>query len=394
MNHLNPFKLLRFLLSKESNEVLYTGLANIVSSILGGIFYLILATIIDASIYGEIGYYLSIAPIASALSMLGFNISSITFTAKNEKEIFTESLTLVIITSSIAAIVVTILLSNITLALLIIGMNLFGMNVAEMIGKREYKKRFIFVSIARSLQFILSISLYFIFGIEGVILGYAFPSLILSMLIFKKYRINDLRLKHIKKKLRFITSVYLSQISSSITLYADKLIIAHLFGFEIVGLYLFATQIFLFLSAIVVTTIVQYLHPYEAKNINKKIAKLIFIISSITITSIFFLALPFLVEAFFPRYIDAIDAARIMVLGLIPSSIGSAIIGSKALGREENDIILLGMIVHLGSMITLLILLGMFGLIGLASAWTLSIVIRFIVVIIYVRYFKHVNITL
>ena len=47
------------------------GVSNIIVSAIGGLFWIVLATLMDAEAYGEIGYYLSIASIVGVSATLG-----------------------------------------------------------------------------------------------------------------------------------------------------------------------------------------------------------------------------------------------------------------------------------------------------------------------------------
>jgi O-antigen/teichoic acid export membrane protein len=375
---MNVFRIIRLFLSKEARDPLYVASANLISSIIGAIFWLILASIVEVSIYGEVNYYIATASLAAAFSAFGLGISSITYTAKGEKTFLLEALMLILVTSSIASIIVAFLLANIMLALIIIGFNIFLLTVADILGNKQYKRYPLFAITNRSMQLILSIALYYLIGLNGIIIGYAIPSLFLGSFILRRFKeaVKHIRFNIIRAKFKFIIHTYLFQISSSLLLFADKLILASLFGFETLGLYQLAFQLLMFLS-IIPGSLMQYLLPQEASNVNRAFIKRLGLILSIALLIIFFLASPMLIDTFFPKYKDAIDAARIMAFGIIPMSI-NAITNARLLGRENSRIALFGSLAYIGSIIPLFIILGdtfgIFGL-GLSVVLTLSIVL-------------------
>ena len=80
------------------------GIASIASSVIGGLFWLFLAGLIGAEIYGEISYIIAIAGIAATISYIGAGNTLIVFTAKGEKIQAPVSL-ITIVLSSLASIV-------------------------------------------------------------------------------------------------------------------------------------------------------------------------------------------------------------------------------------------------------------------------------------------------
>ncbi len=380
---IDPFKIVKIIFSKDARDPLYIASANLIASIIGAVFWLILASITDASIYGEINYYIATASLFATFSLFGLNISSITQIAKGDKEFLLEALLLIIISSSIASIILALVLSNIILALVVIGLNIFALTIADILGNKHYKRYPKFFITNRGAQLTLSLSLYFVMGIEGVILGYALPTIILGSFIILKNKdiIRHRSLKRIRSKFKFIIHTYLFQISNSTLIFADKLILAPLFGFETLGLYQLAFQLLLFL-AIIPASLIQYLQPQEASNVNRASVKKLGLMLAVIVAVIFSLASPMLINAFFPKYSEAIDAARIMAFGIIPMTL-NAILNAELLGRERSIIAMVGSLVYMASLILSFFLLGnMFGLTGLALSTVLAAILQTIVLLV------------
>ncbi|GIU72440.1 MAG: hypothetical protein KatS3mg003_1919 [Candidatus Nitrosocaldaceae archaeon] len=377
---INIKDIIRFIL--QVREAFYIGTGNLASSVIGAIFWLLLASIVDSDVYGEINYYIAFASLFAVVSLLGLDIQVMTFLPKGNKIIFTESFILMLISSSIAALIIFIMFSSIFLALLVIGNNIFVLTIAETLGNKKYRIYPIIMLTNRILQLLLAIYLYIIFSIEGIIIGYAIPALIVgSLSIFHLQDIKyGLKLKFIRNKLKFAIYAYTFQISTVILIYIDKIILAPLFGFETLGLYQFAFQLLLFL-AMIPMTLIQYLLPQEASNISKVNIKKIGLGLSILLSVIFFIASPVAINTFFPKYIEAIDAARIMAFGIVPMSI-NAIINAELLAKEKSKIVMLGSLAYIITLIILFIILGnMFDVMGLALAVVLSALFQSLVLL-------------
>lgn len=374
--------IIRLVLSKENKEPLYVGIGNLSSSVIGAIFWLLLASIVNADIYGEINYYIAIATLAALFSLIGLDIPSITYLAKGDKTLFREATIFVLIISTIVSLILSMILSNISVGLLIIGNNLYVMTVAGILGRKEYKRYPIFMLILRTSQLLLAIILYFSIGIEGVILGYAIPTLVFGSLILTNIKDvkNAIRFALLTKKIRFIINTYIFQLSTTTLLYIDKLVIAPVFGFAVLGLYQFAFQLLIFL-AMIPMTLIQYLLPQEASNIERKNIKSFGIIFAVILSIIFFFIFPIIIEIYFKAYTDAILASRIMAFGIIPMTL-NAIFNAELLGRERSIIAMMGSLAYIISLILLFILLGnMLGLTGLAISTILATTLQTIILL-------------
>ncbi|RMF30490.1 MAG: hypothetical protein D6752_03970, partial [Candidatus Nitrosothermus koennekii] len=171
-------------------------------------------------------------------------------------------------------------------------------------------------------------------------------------------------------------------------LYIDKLVIAPLFGFAILGLYQFAFQLLIFLSMIPMS-LIQYLLPQEASSIDRKNIKLFGIVLSAILSLLLFFIFPLVIEIYFKAYEDAIDAARIMAFGIIPMTL-NAILNAEFLGRERSFITMIGSLTYIISLILLFLLLGnLLGLIGLAISTLSAIILQTIVLLFFKLRFKE-----
>jgi len=349
--------------------------SNTVAAVIGGVFWFIIASFMLAEEYGKLNYYLSIAFVSSTLSLMGLNITVMTFLAKGNEKLRYQANLLVIISNIFVFLLLLIFVNHIPTIFLLIGLSFFVMSWAEILGRKDYKKYSLIVIGQRLLQVFLAILLFFFMGVDGIIIGYSLSALLFSYKFFKSFKGINLQFSEIKQKFSFAMHSYSLAISMTVTLYADKLLIGPLFGFSVLGLYQIGYQ-FLLLESIIPVSIFQFLLPREASQIENKKILLKGLIISIILSAFGYFFIPTIIMAFFPNFVEAIQSAQIMSLGIIPMTL-SAIINSKFLGKEKGKPVLISACSYILTLYGLIIVLGgTYGLIGLAFAVLTSLVIQ------------------
>ena len=82
--------------------------------------------------------------------------------------------------------------------------------------------------------------------------------------------------------------------------------------------------------------------------------------------------MPLIIPITFPKFVESIDAIRIMSIGIIPATI-SLIIQSKLLAKEKSKFVLVSKIINVLTILIGFILLGpILGIVGLAIVFVLS----------------------
>ena len=110
----------------------------------------------------------------------------------------------------------------------------------------------------------------------------------------------------------------------------------------------------------------KYLLPQESSGVQNKKAKIIVIIFSVFIMFLGIFVAPILISEFFPKFIEATDAIKIMSFVVVPATI-SLILESEFLGNEKSKIVIIGTSVSLFSLVIGMITLGsIFGIEGVA----------------------------
>ena len=176
----------------------------------------------------------------------------------------------------------------------------------------------------------------------------------------------------IKQRMGFITNNYLAFLLSGAIGggQVDKIIVAPLLGFAILGNYSLALQV-INIMMIFPSVFYKYLLPQESSGVKNKKPKIIVIIFSISISVLGIFIAPTLIENFFPKFIEAVNAIKIMSLAVIPASI-ALILESQFLGNERSNIVIIGTGISLVFLTIGMIVLGSWiGIIGVA--WSLVI---------------------
>lgn len=372
-------------LMKSETGLLYIGIGNTGSSVLGGLLWFILAGFLSVDNYGVVNYYIAISNIFFALGLIGLDATIITFLAKKEQAIHFQATSLAFISALIIASILSIY--NWSIGILSATQILFMMTLAEKLGTKKYRQYAFFIIGQRIAQMILSIALYFPLGILGILIGYILGNVIFSFRYILRSITNfTLQFAQIKEKLNFALHSYSSNIVRNFTLYLDKLLIVPLFGYYILGLYQLAFQFFLFLS-IIPLSLYSYLLPEESGGVDRKTIKLLGLSLSITAAIAALAGLPVIIEWLFPNFVDSIPIVRIISLAIIPATI-TAILNATFLGRGRSKIVFIAGIAYIIALVTGLITIGqIFGSIGLA----ITILVAQIVQATYLVINKKIN---
>ena len=357
--------------------LIFVTAGNTIASLVGAIFWLFIASLLLVEDYGRLNYHLSLASLLSVLSLLGLNTTVTTFLAKGNESLKYQANLLVLISNCFVILSLLIFIKEIPTVFLTIGISFYTMSWAEILGRKDYKKYSFVLILQRSLQICLSLLLYFIIGLDGLIIGYALSVLLLSYNFFKSFKAFRLTIGELRQKSSFIIHSYSQAIANTLTWYMDKLLVAPLFGFGVLGLYQISFQFLLFL-AIIPLSLFQFLLPRDASQITgKKYIIIGLIVAGISSTS-FFIAIPTMIKTFFPHFIQSIQASQIMIFSVIPMTANSILI-SKSFGREKSKPVLIAAIIYIFILLFLMVALGsILGLIGLAVSVLISSTAQFL----------------
>jgi len=344
------------------------------------ILYLVFAALLEPETYGELNYIIALAGTFALFSRFGLNYSVTVFQAKKNSEISDKINTLAIVTCSFGALI--LLTIDVMASLLSLGMSFYLMTQHNLLGLKKYKA-FMKNSILRGITFlVIPLVLYFYFDIAGIVLGFAISNLAASNYFFKIAKLKSFW--KLKEHFSIIIHNFGVDISTNFPRMIDKLIIANLFGFFIVGIFQFNMQI-LFVLEILPTVLYNFLLSEESSGNSQKKLSLLVIFAAIGFAIAGIIFSPIFVQEFFPNYYDGIDSLQILIISIIPLTI-TAVLNAKIQAVESTKIGF-SAIIRIGSLVGLIIFLGdLYGLVGLSLAVLFSIIIN--TIFIFVLYSK------
>ena len=369
---------------KSLRNISFVTIGNVVSTGLQAIFYLAIATILEPELFGEMSYLIAIAGTFSLFSRFGLNQSVTVYQAKKNVTLSNQINVLAAITSGAASIV--LLFINEYAAILCLGLSFFIMNQHNIWGLKKYK-RGMFYAITRALLILaVSIPLFYVFEIPGILIGLAISNFIASFDFMKSLRkIQSFNL--VKQNFNVIFHNFGVDVSTNLPRIVDKVLIAPLFGFFFVGIYQFNMQILFGLEILPIVLHIFLLSEESSGKVHKKLISLV-VIGTVLLTIISIFLAPIVIESWFPKFSEGIFPLQILIISLIPLSF-TAIFSAKLQAKESTKVGLTA-IIRIGSLLGLITLLGnLYGLLGLSIAVLLSICVN--TIFLGILYYKEKN---
>ncbi len=373
---------------KKIIDISSIGIADILSAGIAGIFWFYIASMLGPENYGEITYLLTIATLASGISLLGSKYTLMVYSAK---KIQIES-TLFLLSSVIgfvAAIIIFFFFADLGLSLLVLGYIVLTLVTADLLGKKLYKTYSKYVIIQKILMVILGIGLYYVMKEPGIILGISLSYLPLIKEMISRFKENKINFKLVIEKKNFILNNFALNITGTLHSSLDKLIIVPLLGFTILGNYSLGLQFYTIIAFLPALSM-KYLVAQDATGIPNKKLKKIMVLSSIGIALLGSIIAPMIIEEIFPKFENAEEIIRIISFGVIPSTITSAYLFPKFWALEKNKFILVTSILVLIIQIIGIVILGpIYGAKGIAISFVISLSIGTIFAVIMDRVYNN-----
>jgi len=292
------------------------GFGDIVGKGITAVFWFYLASLLETEEFGEINYFIGIAGVGYIIVLFATQHTITVFSAKNiklESTLFLIS----IITGTIASIVIFGIFYKIDVSILLFGFIMNDMAIGYLLGKKFYNKYTKYLLTQKILTFALGISFFFLIGVEGILLGLALSYLHFVIIIWKVFHEIKIDFSGLKSKTEFVVNNYVYSIAGGFRGNLDRLIIAPLLGFSLLGNYAIALQ-FVAVLMIFSSIAFKYFLSQDASGIKNKNLKKWVIVSSIAISILGLVVLPHVISLLFPKYVEAIDAIQIMSLSVFP----------------------------------------------------------------------------
>jgi len=344
--------------------LLSIGFADIVGTAISGLFWFYIASQVNPDVFGELIYFISIAGLAQLVSLIGSSNALTVYTAKNVK-IQSTLFLISLLATAISLATITIFYNRIDAGLLAVGFVLFSLVNSVILGNKLFVKYSKLVLSQKILTLILGLGLYFVFDVYGIIYGLALSYIPHLVIFVKEFSRTKIDFTLLKTRRGFIINNYVMNLTAGLGGIVDKLIIAPVLGFALLGNYSLAAQM-LTMMMMFSAVVYKYLLPLDASGESNKKIRQIALVISIIIAILGVTILPNVVDWLFPKYVDAIDAIQIMSLGVVPGTI-SILYSSKFLGMEKSKFVMITKLVSLGVLIGGFLYFGpIYGVIGLA----------------------------
>ena len=348
----------------------YVGSASIIGTGISAFFWLYLANLLGAEDYGEIQYYLAIAGVVYLLSSFGSPNTITVYAAKNIK-VNSTLLLISLVGGFIALLVLLGIFQRLDIGLIILGYIIFDLTINYLLGKKLYSKYSKYFLIQKILSLVFGFGFYYVFGLDGIIYGLAASYIPFIIIVYKICKESEINFSELKSRSGFITNNYFESSIGGLRGEVDKLIIAPLLGFAILGNYALAMQFYAVLM-IFSSVVFKYLLPQDSTGIPNTRLKTNTIFMSVGISVLGITLSPIVIPQFFPKFEDAVIAIQILSISVVPATIGYIYI-SRFLGLEKSRFVLIGRIISLSTLILGMITLPTyFGIMGAALAVVLS----------------------
>ena len=352
-------------------ELTFFSVSTIVANAIGGVFWLYMASILGTEGYGEISYLLSIGIISSTISLAGMSNVIIVYGAKNVRIQSTIFLIGLISSGITASIVFIFVAKDITISLYVIGFVIFTLITAELVGRKLFSRYSKVIIIQKIIMVIFSIVLYYAIGLEGVLLGIALSFLSFGFILYQSFKGMKIDFSILRGRTNFLINSFLLDVSNAFKGSLDKIIVAPLLGFSLLGNYQLGVQ-FMGLVYLIPGVLFTYMLTHDATGNSTKTIKKIIIIISIIFMILSITLSPIFVPMIFPKFTEAIEVIQIMSFSIVPAGITSTYV-SKYLGLTKSKIVIIGSGIYLAIQITLIIILAnIYGLNGVAIAGVIS----------------------
>jgi O-antigen/teichoic acid export membrane protein len=367
-------------------EISFLGVASIIPTIIAASFWFYIASLIGDEAYGELTYYLTIAGIGSTVTLLGTPSALNVYAAKGERILPAISMITFTI-SAIGAITVYFIFHNPGVGIHIFTYTIFALITAEFLGRKLFKTYMKIMIIQKLLMASLAIIGYHLIGNDGIIIGIAFSFIPFITLYYKEFKNYKINFNDLRSKKKFILNNYLLDFSRMFSNSIDKIIIAPIFGFAILGNYALGMQFYM-MFLLIPSIIFQYIVPQDASGNPNILLKKITVLVSVIIAILALIFSPMVIQIIFPTFVEAVSIVQIIALAVIPGTVNYMYI-SKFLGNLKNKIIVASSIIFLTSIILGMIILGeLYDVQGIAAAFVLASIMESIFLLIADKFYK------
>jgi O-antigen/teichoic acid export membrane protein len=346
------------------------GSADIIGVAITGIFWLSIASFIEVEDYGQLHYLLGIAGIAYIVTLIGTQQTITVYSAKKTNVVSTLFF-ISIVVASITALIVFFIYGQLELSLLVIGYAVNDMVIGYLLGKKLFGNYSKYILTQRMLVFILGFGFYSIFGVDGILYALALSYIHFTLIMYKGLKDSKINYSSLKTRSGFIVNNYALSVVGGFRGNIDKVIIAPLLGFIVLGNLALALQFYVILM-VIPQIVFKFTLSHDANGVPTTKVKLWTFLFAIIICITTIILSPLLIPLFFEKFVDVVIAIQILSVSIIPAT-GTLFYQSKFLGQEKSKNPLIGLSIQVAITITGIITLGqMYGMIGVTISYVLA----------------------
>tara|TARA_B100001750_G_scaffold223163_1_gene213176 strand:- start:1066 stop:2211 length:1146 start_codon:yes stop_codon:yes gene_type:complete len=361
-------------------DLMSIGFANILGSAISSIFWFYLATLIDPNEYGQIHYFLGIAAMGQLFALIATPNAITVYVAKNIK-IHSTLFFISILTGILSAIVIFALFFRFDASFLILGYIIFELVNGLLLGKKLFSTYSKFFLTQKILTLIFGLGFFTLFGFEGVIYGLILSYIPYIWVFIKEFYTTKINFSLLKTRKGFILNNYGINVSGAVGGQIDKIIIAPILGFELLGNYSLAMQ-FLVIMLLLPTIIFKYILTKDSSGDSTGNLKKISFIAAIGISAFGIILLPMIIPILFPKFIETTIAIQILSLTIIPATVGT-FYESKLLSLEKGKFPIISKSLGIIIIVCGFLILGpIYGMVGLSITIVISSIVQTIFIII------------
>lgn len=346
------------------------GIADISASAISALFWFYVASILEPEGYGEIAYFISISLLSANIALLGASNTLVVYTAKNVK-IQASLYFITLISGLVASAIIFFIFYNIGASILVIGYVIFTLVTSELLGRKFFKNYSKYVITQKILMISLSLGLYHLFDQNGILIGMGLSFTPYIFGIINGFKKSKIEFRLIKERSGFMINNYIQSVLGSLGNSLDKIIIAPIVGFALLGNYALGLQYY-HLMLLIPTVIMKFLLTEDSMGfLNKKLRYLTIIFAGI-LTIVGLTVGPIILASLFPKFENVSDVIRVISISFIPSVI-VMMYHTKFLGTERSRKTVTSSIIWTGTQIIGIISLGqIYGIIGVSFALVLA----------------------
>ncbi|SVE45257.1 uncharacterized protein METZ01_LOCUS498111, partial [marine metagenome] len=217
-------------------------------------------------------YFLATAGLAYIVALIGTGNTITVYSAKKVNVVSTLFL-FSLLAGVMSALVVFFISNQFHVSFLILGFLVNDLSLGYLLGNKLFKNYSKYVLTQKSLTLLLGFGFYFILGPEGIIFALALSYIHFSILIYRGLKTSSINFSALKPRAGFIVNSYTYSILGGLRANVDKLIIAPLLGFALLGNLALAMQLYIVLQ-IIPSLVFKYTLTHDASGISTTKVKL------------------------------------------------------------------------------------------------------------------------